>query len=188
MKRLLTLVCLLWASNVYAQEGSLIQTFDSGPIIASVIPSNSSHALGTSIGGLMSVPIARKPGFSGIITSILYKSVGGDTGLKVGRIWARNPVNTTCTDNLAFAGSDTDDIYLIGPGPFSFTPAAPGVTTGDSSTYASLTGLTWDFANFDITTLISGYTRNVYICIVTGATDTADQNKTVRITLSGPQN
>lgn len=160
-----------------------IGSYDLGPITAQATPANSSHAAGVSIGGLFVVPLAQNvTNPSGILTSFFWKSVGGDTGAKVGRIWTKNPTNTTCTDNTNFAGSDTDDVFLITP-PFSFTPAAPANTTGDSATYASVLGNTWDYKNSD-----SPLTKNLYVCVVTGATDTSDENKIVRVTLSGPQN
>jgi len=126
--------------------------------------------------------LARTAGGSGIVTNLNYKSTGGSTGQLVVRIWQKNPANTTCTDNSAFAGSDTDDAFLVTP-PFSITPAAPAVVTGDAATYASVQGATWDYKNVD-----TSPGQNLYVCLVTVATDTADQNKLVRIQLSGPQN
>lgn len=157
---------------------------DPGPISATATPANSSHAAGTSIGGLFTIPIGPAPasGNSGIITQFALKSVGGSTGSLAVRIWQKAPTNTTCTDNTAFAGSDTDDAFLITP-PFSITPAAPASTTGDSATYASAQNLVLDYKNAD-----SPATANLYACLVTVATDTADENKLVRVTLSGPTN
>lgn len=159
--------------------------YDSGPISVAQAVANSSHAAGTSIGGLFPVPIARLGGSgagnSGIITSVLWKSLGGSTGSLVLRMWSRQPTGTTCTDNVAFVGNNADDAFLIGAGPVTITPAAPGIVTGDAATYASLTGLTWDFAT------ASG-SKNVYACLVTVAIDTADQNTSPRLTLSGVQN
>ena len=156
--------------------------YDSGAITATATPANSSHAGGTSVGGLFSVALARTAGGSGIITNVNWKSTGGSTGQLVIRIWQKNPVNTTCTDNSAFAGSDTDDAFLI-TSPFSISPAAPASTTGDANTYVSLAGTTFDYKNVDTTP-----GQNIYVCAVTVATDTADENKLVRVTLSGPQN
>ena len=156
--------------------------FDSGVISATATPANSSHAAGTSIGGLFLVAIARTAGGSGIITNLNWKSTGASTGQLVLRIWQKNPVNTTCTDNVAFVGSDTDDAFLI-TSPFSITPAAPASTTGDANTYASVAGVTWDYKNVD-----TSPGQNVYVCPVTVSTDTADENKLVRVQLSGPQN
>lgn len=155
---------------------------DSGPQSASATPANSSHAAGTSVGGLFTIAIARIAGGSGGLTNLAYKSTGGSTGAIVLRIWDKNPSNTTCTDNTAFAGSDTDDANLVLT-PTTLSPAAPGVTTGDAATYAQLYGFYIDYANADSPT-----TKNVYACVVTVTTDTADQNKLVRLTLSGPQN
>ena len=169
---------------------------DSGPVSATGTPANASRAAGTAVGptsttlsyiganqtGLFVIPFAKPPGNGGIITNFLMKSTGGSTGQYVVRMWSQNPVNTTCKDNTAFAGSDTDDAFLIGPGPFSITPAAPAVTTGDANTYASSVGLTYDYLGTDVPA-----TGNVYVCLVTVSTDTADENKQIRVTLSGPR-
>lgn len=155
---------------------------DGGAISATATPANASHAAGTSIGGLFTIPIARAAGGSGILTSAFWSSSGGSTGQLVLRIWQKNPASTTCTDNTAFAGNATDDANLITP-PFSLTPSAPSVTTGDAKTYASALNLTVDYKNADTTP-----SQNLYACAVTVATDTADQNNAVRLTLSGPQN
>jgi hypothetical protein len=161
---------------------STLTGFDSGPITAFATPANSSHAAGTSIGGLFQLPLARIAGGSGILTQTALKSTGGSTGQVVARIWAKNPANTTCNDNQAFAGSDVDDAFLITP-PFSLTPAAPAVTTGDAATYAAQTGMTVDYKNLDTVP-----SQKMYVCLVTVATDTADQNHLVRVLLSGVQN
>lgn len=166
---------------------------DSGAVSASATPSGT-HSAGSSVGGLFSLPIARtavSPFNSGIITSVLWKSTGGSTGALVARAWQRKPTNTTCTDGSAFAGSDTDDAFLIGGGPFSLTPAAPAATTGDTATYASSTGLTWDYANTDTTGSNGNATapsQNIYMCFVTVSSDTVDVGHLVRVTVSGPQN
>lgn len=169
------------AGNLKTAAGGVVG-YDSGIISATATPVNSSHAAGTSIGGLFSVALARTAGGSGIITNFNYKSTGGSTGQLVARIWQKNPSSSTCTDNVAFVSSNTDDANLI-TSPFSITPAAPSVTTGDSATYISIQGVTWDYKNLDTTPGL-----NIYICLITVATDTADQNNSVRVQLSGPQN
>lgn len=168
--------------NAYVTNNPNVGGFDSGPIQASETPANSSHAAGTSVGGLFTLGVARTNGGSGIITNYAFKSSGGSTGSYVIRIWDKNPSNTTCTDNSAFSGSATDDANLIVP-PFTITPAAPASTTGDSNTYAAVTQVSWDYKNADGTA-----SQNVYACAVTVATDTADENKAVYMTVSGPQN
>jgi hypothetical protein len=167
--------------NAFVTSGS-IGGYDSGPVSATATPANSSHAAGTSIGGLFTIALARTAGGSGIITNLGYKSTGASTGQLVIRLWQKNPTGTTCTDNVAFAGADADDVNLIIP-PLSITPAAPASTTGDANTYASVQGVTWDYKNVD-----TSPGQNLYACLVTVATDTADENKLVRLTLSGPQN
>lgn len=152
---------------------------DSGAVSVTATPANLSHAAGTSVGGLFSVPVARVSGGSGTLKLVMWKSTGGSTGALVIRIWQSKPANTTCTDNAAFVGSNTDDANLITP-PFSITPAAPASTVGDSATYASI-AVSLDYANADLS-------KNLYVCVVTVAIDTADENKSVRLTLAGPQN
>lgn len=186
MRALLAIMFILWAAPVFAQGCC----YDSGPITQSAMTNNSSHAAGSSVGGLFTVPLARGPGGSGILTSVFWRSTGGATTQLLFRIWARNPVNTTCNDQQAFASNAEDDDWLIGI-PFTATPAAPASTVGDSSTYATATGLTLDYKNSDNISSIGNNTppsQNVYVCVLTTATDTADQNNEVTLTLSGPQN
>ncbi len=168
-----------WAAPSLAQQAI---TYDSGVVSATATPANSSHASGTANGGLFTLAIARTTGNSGIITNFNFKSTGGSTGTYVVRIWQKSPAATTCTDNVAFASSNVDDAFLI-TNPFAITAAAPAVTTGDSATYASNNGVTWDYKNTDTIP-----TRNVYICMINAATNTADNNNAVRVSISGPQN
>ena len=153
--------------------------FDSGPVQASSSVNSSSHSAGQSLGGLLTLSVADTSGGSGGISAIAYKSSKGSTGQIVVRIWAHNPTNTTCTDNTAFVGSATDDAFLLTP-PFTLTPAAPAVTTGDANTYAALLPGRLSFK-------ASGNT-NVYACAVTVATDTTDESGTVYIIVSGDLN
>ena len=162
--------CLL-AAPAWAQT-----PFTDGMTVVSKTPANASHAGGTSVGGLYTLPIT---GFRGELRNFYLRSIGGSTGSYVVRIWARQPTATTCTDNVAFAGSAADDALLL-TAPFTATPAAPGSTTGDASTYAPLSGLALDFLNKD-----SPQTASLYVCLVTVATDTADQNAAVYVAVSG---
>ncbi len=204
MRRFLiaSLLCALVSPAAAQQE---VVGIDSGPIAVTGTPANSSHAAGTVVGpaagtlagpngrtiaqltgnqsGVFVVPIGRlypnAGGQSNIITQFAMTSSGGSTGQYVVRIWSQPPLNTTCQDNAAFAGNfATDDNYLITP-PFALTPAAPASTTGDSYTYASLTQQTFDFA---------GENGLAYVCLQTVSTDTADENKPIRIMMSGQQN
>jgi len=157
---------------------------DSGPITGTGTVNSSSHAAGSSVGGLIAIPV----GYAGIITNFMWQSPNGSTGVLVVRIWAWKPTGTTCTDQTAFVSSATDDKHLITP-PFSVTPAAPGVTTGDAKTYGSVTQVTWDYSNQDNPNLNStAPSNNLYVCAVTVATDTVDESSTVVAMLSGPNN
>lgn len=188
MKWLLLIAALLGCSPALAQSGN----YDSGPIWVSATPANASHAAGTSLGGLFTVPLARQSGGSGINTNFGYNSSGASTGPAIVRIWSRKPTATTCTDNVAFARSSIDDAWLIVP-PFSITPAANAVTTGDATTWASLTIVTWDYKNQDSQIPAAPNFNNVapsvnmYVCVQTVGVDTADQNLPVSVMLSGPQ-
>lgn len=156
--------------------------FDSGSApVQTATPNGSSHAAGSSVGGLFSIPVARVNGGGGIITSLSWISTGGATTQLLVRLWDKNPTGTTCTDQTAFVESATDDQHLLAA-PFTMTPAAPAVTTGDTNTYAATTGLTLSYKNQD-----SSATKNVYACVLTVATDTADESKAVYINLTGPQ-
>ena len=99
------------------------------------------------------------------------------------RVWQKNPTGTTCTDNSAFASSATDDAYLIGGGPTTVTFGTPATTIGDAKTYASLTGITWDYKNVD-----ASATQNLYVCLVNASADTPGATATISISLSGPVN
>jgi hypothetical protein len=202
----------LWCAPALAQQAVI--GYESGPVAVTGTPANSSHAAGNVVGptvvgtagalvgpggrpvgqlannqsGIFVVPIARvnsapsgglQGGQSAIVTQFAMTSSGGSTGQYVVRIWTQPPVNTTCVDNAAFVGNfATDDNYLMTP-PFSITPAAPASTTGDSSTYASQTVQTYDFESPQ---------GLAYVCLQTVSTDTADDNKAIRIMMSGPQN
>lgn len=184
-------IALLQAQAAPAAEA--IMAPDSGPIAVETTLGSGTLSSGNAL-GLFAIPIGVAPNGSGIITSFLWKSVNGDTTLKLARLYSAKPVNTTCNNGAAFVGSDVDDAYLIGPGPFSFTPALPAVTTGDSATYFNLTGLTWDYHNMDSnptggqTSNNIAASKNVYLCVIAGASDTLDVSHAVRATLSGPQN
>jgi len=158
--------------------------FDSGSSpVQFATPANSSHAAGVSVGGLFSVPIARTNGGSGGVGNLLFTSSGGSVGSYVVRMWDKNPAATTCTDNSAFAGSNTDNQHLIAD-PFTITPSAPAVTTGDTNTYTQTSFVPpLSFLNQD-----TSISKNIYICVVTVATDTADENKPVYVTATGYQN
>jgi hypothetical protein len=168
-----------------AQAQSQVGGYDSGPVSATALPNTLSHAAGSSIGGLFVIPLARTAGGSGIMTAIGWKSNGGSTGQIVIRGWSKKPSASTfaCGDQAAYQGADSDDAFLIAGFPISLTPAAPAVTTGDSATYASLTVQTFDFKNND-----NPPTQNLYFCAQTVATDTADENALVRLTVQGFQN
>jgi hypothetical protein len=100
-----------------------IQTYDSGPVPVEVTLAAGTLSTGNAL-GLFTIPFLRVPGGSGIVTTILWKSVNGDATAKLGRLWSAKPVNTTCNNGAAFVGSDVDDAALVGPGPFSFNSEA----------------------------------------------------------------
>ncbi len=157
--------------------------FDSGPVqVTSPTLNAGSYSAGMSLGGLFSVAIARTNGGSGGLALIGYKSTAGSTGQVVFRIWQKNPAGTTCTDHTAFVGSATDDAQLL-IAPFALTPAAPAVTTGDAATYAVLLPGRLSFVNSD-----TSPGKNLYVCVLTVATDTADESSTVAVRLSGDLN
>jgi len=157
--------------------------FDSGIVRTSATPSSAAHSTGQAVGGLLTIPIARTAGGSGLITSILGWTSWGSTNAYVLRLWQKTPANTTCADGSAFVSSTTDDANLIGGGPTTISFNAPANLTGDAKTYASLTGITWDYKNSDTTG-----SQNVYGCLVTNAADTPGAGATLSLSLSGPQN
>ncbi len=181
-KLLVVFAIIALAGPALAQIQGPGGSYDSGSSpVQTATPNNSSHAAGSSVGGLFSIPIARINGGSGIITSFYWASSGGAVTQLLVRLWDVKPASTTCTDQVAYAGNATDDTHLIAQ-PFTVTPAAPAVTTGDAKTYAGLGGLTLSYKNQD-----TSPTKNVYACVTTVTTDTADQNNPVYINLTGIQ-
>jgi hypothetical protein len=158
-----------------------ITGYDSGQVTATATPANSSHAAGTSNGGLFSLSFFRTNGNSGEIGNLMWISTNGSTGSLVIRLWQKNPTSTTCTDNSPFVGSITDDVNLVVP-PFTITPAAPGSVTGDAKTYAS-----YQFTP-PLSALNGSSNTTLYACAVNVATNTADNNHAVYIGVSGAQN
>ena len=182
----------LAGSCAVAQTYHYESGFDYGPIVATGTPANSSHAAGTAVGpagsgtnqaGLFTIPVARIPGSSGIITNVLVKDTNGSAQSYVLRVWEKFPANTTCQDAAAFVGSSVDDQYLIGGGPVTISSAAPGSIVGDSAVYATLGNLVWDYYNVDTTP-----TKNLYACLVTTGTYTPAASKQIYVSLSGLAN
>lgn len=178
MKKAALALALLATSGAHAQNS--LNT-GSAPV-QTATPANSSHAAGVSVGGLFTFPEARVPGGSGLATQFTWISTGGAVVTYQVKLWDVSPTHTTCTDNTAFAGSTVDDQHLITP-PFTVTAAAPTNTTGDTKTYASFSWsppLSW--RNQDATR-----TNNVYGCVITTQTDTADDNAPVYANLFSVQ-
>lgn len=181
--RLLVLFLMLLAVTADAQNNFGSASYDSGTVTITVTPNGSSHAAGTSVGGLLAVPVARTPGGSGIITNFGFISSGGNVGAYLVRIWQKNPASTTCTDNVAFAGSAADNVNLITFAPMQIATAAVVPNTGDSNAYSSSPNLTLDYRNND-----TAPSLNLYVCVTTVSTDTADESNPVYVMMSGPQN
>jgi hypothetical protein len=181
------LALLFTTIGAYAQQqgttGLPISEPYSGAVAVAAAVNSSSHAQGTSLGGLITVPIATRGGGGGALTGISWTSPGGATVAILIRIWQRLPANTTCTDNTAYVGSSVDDKWLVTP-PLAVTPAVVAPNTGDAKTYGNVSfsanGAGLSFKNSDIVA-----TNNLYVCVVTNATDTADQSSSPWITLSG---
>ena len=138
------------------------------------------HAAGSSVGGLFSIPVARTPGGGAIVTQFMWISSGGATTQLLVRLWDVKPSgSTTCTDQTAFVSNATDDTHLITI-PFTVTPAAPANTTGDAKTYA-VNGFT---PPISIRNQDASQTQYVYACVLTTATDTADESAAVYVNLT----
>ena len=177
-------VCLV-AFDFRAEAQQPVAIPYSGAVsVATPTVANSSHASGTSVGGLLTVPLARIAGGGGLLTQVGWTSVGGHSSAMLVRIWQRLPANTTCKDNTAYVGSTADDQYLVVP-PLALTPAAPAPTTGDAKTYATVNPFTSSGAGATFKNSDLAATNNLYVCVVTNATDTADQATQPWITLSG---
>ena len=187
MRKLLPAIFVLCGMGVPAL--AQVATYDSGAISVPGAGTAGSHAGGVSAGGLFSVPIARGKGGSGIITNFMLTDISGTVGAFLVRVWQAKPVNTACADGSAFVSNSADDSQLITP-PFSVTPALPAVTTGDSKTYASSVGLTWDYRNNDYIGTGGNNTypsQNAYVCLVVASAE-ALTPANLSVMLSGPQN
>ena len=141
----------------------------------------SSHAAGTSVGGLTAITVARNAGLGGWITGVELISPGGNTGSYVVRIYQSNPAGGayTCTDNAAFVDTAAAKALLLF-NPFVMTPTAPAVTTGDSATYAAQLNVAWPF--------VTSTVPNIYVCVVTVAADTLDESNPLLLSPDVVQN
>ena len=180
--------------NALSVTGSNVGGYDTGSApFVSVTPGASSKTSGEAIGcatgtctgnqgAVFAIPVARTNGGSGLITQFQWTSVGGSVvGIMV-KLWDANPTNTTCKDQTAYSGSTTDDAHLLTP-PFALTPAAPAVTTGDAKTYASYSFTPpLSFKNQDGTA-----SKNIYACVISTGSDTADESSAVSAQLSAVQ-
>lgn len=170
--RILPLLALVCAGPALAQS-----SLDTGSsTVQSFTAANASHVAGkgvgaqtaTALGALLSFPVARAPGGSGLVLQLQVISAGGDTPTLQVRMWDVQPANSTCEDNTSYVSSAADDSHLITP-VFSLSAlAAPTNTQGDAKTYASVS---WtpplSFRNQDATR-----TNNVYVCLVATGTFT----------------
>ena len=145
-----------------------------------------SHPAGSSVGGLIALPVVRFNGGSGEIENLVWISVGGSTAPLTIRIWDKQPGSSTvCTDGSGFvsATGGADDSHLL-VAPFIVTPVGAIPTAGDNKTYASYQFLPpLSYKNQD-----ANATQFVYLCAVTNTVDTLDNNGTIFVDATGPQN
>ena len=163
-----------WADTFGYDSGSSASVF--------ALPGSSSHATGTSIGGLFTIKLARSNGGSGEVENVTWASTGGATVSLLFRFWDKKPV-ATCNDGAAYVSSTADTAHnLIQPQ--VMTVAAPTYTGTDPTTYGTLSfSPPMSFRNQDVTA-----TQNIYACVLALATDTADDSSTVYLIATGPQN
>ena len=177
------------AAGVYvpcSTTGFSVGGYDTGSApLVSATPGNSAKSAGMAVGcatgtcsgnqgAIFSLPVARTTGGSGLLLQFQWTSTGGDTTGKLVRLWDVLPANTTCKDQTNFSGSATDDVHLL-TAPFSITPAAPASTQGDAKTYASYSFTPpLSFKNQDGTA-----SKNIYACVVSAGSDTADESTAV---------
>lgn len=168
-----------------AQSVTNVGGFDSGSLpIQTATPNSSSHAAGSSVGGLFKIPVARTLGGGALPIRFIWISSGGAVTQLLVRLWDVNPTGGlfACADQTAYVGTIAADQHLVTI-PFAFTPAAPASTVGDTKTYAEQ-----DFTPpLSIRNQDSTQTQFVYACVVTTATDTADESAAVYANLLGPQ-
>jgi|SRR5579864_1817184 len=185
--RWLVLLALFWPGVALAQPGPVpppaVQTTtggqNSGSVAVSQTPANSSHAAGTSVGGLFTLPVARNAGGSGVVTQVGVRSLGGYTSGYVLRVWQKNPAATTCTDNVAFASNASDNLQQLSA-PVTLYPQP--VPFGDGASYRFV-DIEWSYKNAD-----TAPSTNLYACLIALSTDTADEGQAVTVFVSASQN
>jgi hypothetical protein len=181
---------ILAACAALASGAAMAQTTNNGPGTnptfgavwqATGVVANSSHAGGTSIGGLTAINAARNAGLGGWITGFNMISPGASVGSYVVRLYQSSPAAGAfaCADNAAFVDTSAAKLLLIAP-PFTIAPAAPGSTTGDAATYGQIANVAWPF--------LASVNQNVYACVVTVSADTADQANPLILGLDVVQN
>lgn len=164
------------AVTVYDEHGNPVGTGTS-PASDTHTPANSSHALGTSVGGVFIIPLGRHA----TLAQLSIKSSGGNTASYLVRIWNQYPLST-CTDNVAFLHVAGDYTHSLPGAPFVIIPVAPAATTGDSSTYGTVS-LLYPYTNTDVPA-----TANIYVCLVAVSIDASDANNPVTVQALGWQN
>lgn len=183
------LVAIAYATSAFSQgvvptvNTSDTTNANSGAVTVSVTPAAGLHAAGAALGGLITIPIARIDGGGGTVMSVLLTEGWAGTNPVQVRLWQKLPAATTCTDNVAFAANATDDLSLIGSGWFTLTPAAPLSAVGDTKTYASLTGIAFNFKNTDTSS-----SKNLYACLQATATGETPAGSALTFSLAGPTN
>lgn len=136
------------------------------------------YSAGYSEGGLLTVPVARTAGGTGLVDLISLRNANGATNQVYVYLYDKNPSTSTCTDHTTFSETAADAVYRIVP-PISLTlGGAPGAW--DTKTTASLQNAVMNFKNQDGTPTI-----NIYACIVTAASVTPGTTGDLDMTIGG---
>ena len=124
---------------------------------------NLAYSTGNALGPLQTIMFFRSPAFSGIMDQFGIGSKGGSTVAITVYVFDTLPVNSTCTDKVAFSLANAD-IAKLAMAPFVLTPSVVG--SGSTQTFAQLTQTT-SVRNQD-----APRTANLYVCLVTNGTVT----------------
>lgn len=170
---LLAAALLLWPIAAQAQvTDPLLVRGTSVRVTKTLTVQNAAYVTGNCVGGFTSVTLARVNGGTGIINSVVVKSIGGTTSTLTVYLFDSNPSASTCTDKGSFLLNSADADKLI-VSPFAVTLAAP---TGTNMTFAEVTNMVRTFQ-------AATGTRSVYVALVAGSSFTPATTSDLRVSI-----
>jgi len=138
----------------------------------------SSHAAGSSVGGLQTIAFFRAAStFSGIVNNVkwIWRTGANVTAVTV-YLFSANPTASTCTDAAAVSIAAADVLKIVAGSPFTLTPAVVGTGATFSTAFVQSPV---SVKNGDGTPGV-----NLYACVAVNATVTPAANDSV-LTIAG---